>query len=398
MRKRYKRLAFLLSVVLLLSICFTGCQDVTESTGGDVMESGEPEGGNKEPAHTPLKLAYSYLSLKTGDVCELAADGSGIAVYSSSRPEVASVDENGVVTALKKGNAVITATAGSQTVTCGVMVDLADAYIDIDGMTMTPVVRDLELTSENNVMQSFTIGADGSIYIIQQIGEATFTGMDALVKIAPDGTMEDMALLQFGHGNQIGVDWDEEGNDLLWIPSMGNTSNTSDGVSRLAFEAGAVYQLEAGETWDRGIFASNPNVVIDMDSRRLMLCRGGVNYDIYDLDDFLADGEDTVKLCSGRLESGNGLAGTPGSMSYQGCALYGEYIYKYEGTPDAEDPSAFYSVFDLDGNWLFSRTVEIGFLEGYHEAEGMAVWNGKIYFGAASGASTFRRANIFTYE
>lgn len=75
---------------------------------------------NEEQGAEALKLNKTSLSMKVGDTEQLTAN---IAVdeWSSSDATVASV-EDGLVTALKAGNAVISAKAGTETKTCVVLV------------------------------------------------------------------------------------------------------------------------------------------------------------------------------------------------------------------------------------------------------------------------------------
>ena len=57
--------------------------------------------------------------------------------WSSSAPDVASVDQNGKVTAIKKGSATITATAGGKSATCEVTVIARVASVSLDKATLT---------------------------------------------------------------------------------------------------------------------------------------------------------------------------------------------------------------------------------------------------------------------
>ena len=80
---------------------------------------------------TPVEsvtLNTNILELKEGDTATLHATVSPwnatdqTVTWTSSNPSVASVDQNGKVTALQEGTAVITAKAGDKTATCSVTV------------------------------------------------------------------------------------------------------------------------------------------------------------------------------------------------------------------------------------------------------------------------------------
>ena len=94
-----------------------------------------------KPDNTPvtptISLNRTVLVLNVGDKDELKVNGTeDAAAWSSSAPTVASVNSAGEVTALTKGNAVITAEVNGESVTCTVTVkDESDA--PDDGSTTT---------------------------------------------------------------------------------------------------------------------------------------------------------------------------------------------------------------------------------------------------------------------
>lgn len=91
-----------------------------------------------DTAVTPtVSLNRTVLVLTVGDKEELAVNGTENTVeWSSSAPTVASVTSSGEVTALAKGNAVITASVNGETVTCTVTVRDESDTPD-DGSTTT---------------------------------------------------------------------------------------------------------------------------------------------------------------------------------------------------------------------------------------------------------------------
>lgn len=100
-----------------------------------VTPSAEPSPSAQTPASpaaaTGFSISHSDVTLTSaGDSFRLAvtiepADASGTVTFSSDKPEVASVDENGAVTAKSKGTANITASLpGSDTQTCIVRCNL----------------------------------------------------------------------------------------------------------------------------------------------------------------------------------------------------------------------------------------------------------------------------------
>lgn len=79
----------------------------------------------KDPAATSLKLDPTSVTLKVGETQQLTATvkpDKAAVTYSSDKPEVATVDKNGLITAVAVGKATISATAGTLTRKCAVTV------------------------------------------------------------------------------------------------------------------------------------------------------------------------------------------------------------------------------------------------------------------------------------
>lgn len=79
----------------------------------------------KDPAATSLKLDPTSVTLKVGETKQLTATvkpDKATVTYSSDNKEVATVDKNGLITAVAVGKATISATAGTLTRKCAVTV------------------------------------------------------------------------------------------------------------------------------------------------------------------------------------------------------------------------------------------------------------------------------------
>lgn len=106
-----------------------------------ITDVDKPDDTIDKPDDTPvtptISLNRTVLVLNVGDKDELKVNGTeDTAAWSSSAPTVASVNSAGEVTALTKGNAVITAEVNGESVTCTVTVrDESDAP---DNGTDTP--------------------------------------------------------------------------------------------------------------------------------------------------------------------------------------------------------------------------------------------------------------------
>ena len=106
-----------------------------------ITDVDKPDDTIDKPDNTPvtptISLNRTVLVLNVGEKDELKVNGTeDAAAWSSSAPTVASVNSAGEVTALTKGNAVITAEVNGESVTCTVTVkDESDA--PDDGSTTT---------------------------------------------------------------------------------------------------------------------------------------------------------------------------------------------------------------------------------------------------------------------
>lgn len=106
-----------------------------------ITDVDKPDDTIDKPDNTPvtptISLNRTVLVLNVGEKDELKVNGTeDAAAWSSSAPTVASVNSTGEVTALTKGNAVITAEVNGESVTCTVTVkDESDAP---DNGTDTP--------------------------------------------------------------------------------------------------------------------------------------------------------------------------------------------------------------------------------------------------------------------
>lgn len=101
------------------------------STFFDSIQTPDSIQASNVPVVTGIGVTPSTLSLEVGDtarlIATLAPEGAtGTVTFTSSADAVASVDEDGVVTAEAEGNATITATCGTYTDTCAVTVSAGE--------------------------------------------------------------------------------------------------------------------------------------------------------------------------------------------------------------------------------------------------------------------------------
>lgn len=116
---------------------------VTVTKGEDAPDSSEPttskpyetEPTTEPDASTALKLSSSALTVEKGNLCVITSSEENTS-WSSSNPQVASVDNNGFITGVSTGQAIITAVSGEKTGTCTVTVVKADSSLEIEYTTV----------------------------------------------------------------------------------------------------------------------------------------------------------------------------------------------------------------------------------------------------------------------
>lgn len=127
--------AFLLVVLLVVGV---GLYMILSGEGG--QSTVKPE--KTDPVPVELTLTPTELTLTEGDSETLTVNESGVH-WTSSDEEVASVEDDGTVTANSEGNATITAVSGDRSAACVVTVEAEE--IDEDEPEHSPEQTDLAI-------------------------------------------------------------------------------------------------------------------------------------------------------------------------------------------------------------------------------------------------------------
>lgn len=403
--------------------------------------------------------------------------------WKSLDERVATVDAAGVVTGVGAGSTEVRAFYGDNRLArCLVsVVERASSLPDptaalAGGLTQQMLFSSNQLQYKGTIMQCFDFyDENGYIYYTQNVSD-TKTGNKWMVALCrqkrnTERSGDYMQLQWFGHGTLLAVEKGRDG-DYAWVNSNGTLSGSDYSnnltFSRVKYRTGAVmshyggdtfylssYVDASGATWN--IYDVQPS--IDFVNRRLLIgCRSaGVRHNvIYDLDAVLALGLERVELTrtwggetaaegptekktettsvevrnlgrlmplgSFRLPSylGTGQTDQLYSYSHQGHAVWGDYVYWYEGqairqTGELYDGSvAYVAVFDYNGKLVCPRTrvaacsdfpslsTLLDAKDCYCEGEGMQIKQGRtLYLGIAthtSAASSNRLASILRYD
>ncbi len=132
---------------------------------------------NNDPEQD-LKLSETSISMKVGETHTLTANIT-VDAWASNDETIATVAD-GVVTAVKDGNAIITATAGSQTKTCIVAVTKDGQQGDggskvVKGSQIWPIILD-GTTTEANASKTIASFAPNDVDQFLYVWDNTYTG------------------------------------------------------------------------------------------------------------------------------------------------------------------------------------------------------------------------------
>lgn len=91
---------------------------------GNAEKPDDPAVVEPDPAPTtPLTLDQTTLNLNQAETATLTVTGAEDVLWTSSDTKIATVDANGLVTAVSKGKTILKATVGDQSVSCFVIVN-----------------------------------------------------------------------------------------------------------------------------------------------------------------------------------------------------------------------------------------------------------------------------------
>ncbi|MBR0028896.1 MAG: Ig-like domain-containing protein [Bacteroidales bacterium] len=435
--------------------------------------------GKEEAKLESLSLNKDSVALVGGETVQLIAmpKPSGVVIspsWSSSDPDVATVSASGLVRGVDTGSARITVSALGKTAVCNVSVQgdspsagpAGDGYLDPRDALALPLNSNLihslgtQLARKSNVMQGWDF-TDASHYYYSQAPANLYSQYISFVPGPSQGCSNYMTLERFGHMTQIVAEKASDGKTYIWCNSNGQAMSDGYGnslsISRLEYKAGET--LSGGYAGDMFImskqYSGKPyvdlQVSVDFDYRRLLVGGrvSGVNtrfHWVYDLDEVLAlplkdvtltvsvggylDGDGEARKVTrsfkardlsdakqlGYFEVPRGADPTKTYYySHQGHAVYGNYVWFYEGEAlsDAHPSLAFITVYDYNGKVVIPRTEvaalkdsdlmrKLGFTyDGSAEAESLKIKDGVLYLGFtghSSAASSNRIQNILKYD
>ena len=201
-----------------------------------VTDVDKPGGTIDKPDDTPvtptISLNRTVLVLNVGDKDELKVNGTeDAAAWSSSAPTVASVNSAGEVTALTKGNAVITAEVNGESVTCTVTVkDESDAP---DNNTTTPDNPD----DNTSTTKPSTGSVDVSKLRLKSVYDTYIDPVDGAFDISM--SLKEPASQFTVEGTTMTATWSGGSSSIATVTSDGTIKPIGKGTTTLTIKIGS---------------------------------------------------------------------------------------------------------------------------------------------------------------
>ena len=201
-----------------------------------VTDVDKPGGTIDKPDDTPvtptISLNRTVLVLNVGDKDELKVNGTEDTVeWSSSAPTVASVTSTGEVTALTKGNAVITAEVNGESVTCTVTVkDESDAP---DNNTTTPDNPD----DNTSTTKPSTGSVDVSKLKLKSVYDTYIDPVDGAFDISM--SLKEPASQFTVEGTTMTATWSGGSSSIATVTSDGTIKPIGKGTTTLTIKIGS---------------------------------------------------------------------------------------------------------------------------------------------------------------
>ena len=188
------------------------------------------------PVTPTISLNRTVLMLTVGDKETLKVNGTEeTAEWSSSAPTVASVTASGEVTALAKGNAVITATVNGESVTCTVTVkEESDAP---DNSTDTPDNNTTKPNDNTSTTKPSTGSVDVSKLRLKSVYDTYINPVDGAFDISM--SIKEPASQFTVEGTSMTATWSGGSSSIATVTSDGTIKPVGRGTTTLTIKIGS---------------------------------------------------------------------------------------------------------------------------------------------------------------
>lgn len=380
-------------IVLVLGIF------IYNKDGGDIKV---PTASTKENLVT---VEQRSLLMKSGETSVLTVKGKD-AKYASSNPDVVKVDDTGKVTALKKGNALITISVGEEKAYCGVIVDGMGTMVDISKQKAKVIFSDV-LLEEPGAITSLAVDiAENAYYLAQPYATTSYGVLPSDVVVSKVSKNKDNAWattdwMRFYESGTGTIAIEKDGIDTyLLLESNGSYYGSGNTLSSVKWESEKFEQEEYGTIYNFSEVSGSASPAIDSWNGLIAIYDNSKKtYMFYDRES-LQSGEEAVCLHEVVCENGQQpVAGVDESQGFYNAtirdfAVADGYIYQISGSS-----SIYVSVFDLNGTLQYCYRVP-DYIEDMEARMpgGIACEAGKVYIAVGSNDSSYYLGNVWMFE
>lgn len=374
-KKKKKRLPLIITLIAaIIIILLLGVVLKVSDGGDDVPTAAEAE------TETILEVETRSFLMKTGETQKISLQESDV-TFESNNTTVATVTEDGTVTAVGSGMALITITQGEKTGYCGIIVDGVGAPVDISSKKATTLFTQMALYETVEVEGMAVDAANNAIYLSQSYGVTSYTPLNADIIV----TKVDLADNAWSRGSYMRFYLSGEGhfdvdNGTVWMESSGTYVGVGKTISSVSWKDEGFVQGAFGKTYDIGEL-NGTKLAVDSENHMVAVYdSANKQYLIYDSNALTEEASNPylhAVVCANNQEPVLGVDDSDGnySASVAGFALADGCIYQFGGSRT----QMLVSVFDLSGQLQYCKKIAIEEdMEGCTPV-GIAVENGEVY-------------------
>ena len=347
--------------------------------------------------NTAIEVETRSFLLKKGESQKISLKETDV-TFESNNTAVATVTEDGTVTAVDSGMALITITKGDKTGYCGVIVDGIGSIVDISSKKAKAVISEMMLNSQREIEGMAVDTTNKTMYFSQIYGTQIYDSLYSDYIVSKVELQKDTwtrgGFMRFYESGEGHLDVED---GKIWMESNGEYG-VGTTISCVEWKDDGFVQGSFGQTYNIGE-TSGTKLAVDSENNMIAVYDvANKQYLIYDRST-LVEGEENqyIHAVSCAFDQKPAL-GIDDSQNYynaaiQGFALADGYIYQIVGSSNA----MYVSVFDLSGQLQYCSEIEIKTdLEACTPAA-IAVEDGEVYVCLQSGTSTCYYANVWKY-
>lgn len=370
---------------------------------------GDKKGDGEKVSATPkvekVSVDTRSLLMKSGETVKLTTSKEN-AEFSSSNPEVATVDATGNVTAVKKGNALITITLGEEKAYCGVIVDGMGTMVDITKQKAKVIFSDV-LLEEPEAITSLAVDiSENAYYLAQPYATTSYEILPSDIVVSKvakneEGTWATTDWMRFYESGTGTIAIEKDGIDTyLLLESNGTYYGSGNTLSSVKWESEGFGQEEYGTIYNFSEVSGSASPAVDSWNDMVVVYDNvKKSYLFYDRNS-LQSGEDAVYLHEAVCANGQQpVAGVDDSQGFYNAtirdfAVADGYIYQICGSS-----SMYVSVFDLNGTLQYCyRVPDYAEDMEVRMPGGIACEAGKVYIAVGSHNSSYYLGNVWMFE